>query len=244
MLKKNKEMSLLKKILILALLISIIAVCSLGIWQRNNIWAVIKTFSASNEELAEELNVNKKVLENKIKEEAPDIVSDFTAEEEKMIMKGTLSVEEAVSNLNKRFEEAKDKNKTEKDNTDSAMENTNKQKSEKVEKVISDKVIELYSLKAYYLGQLGQMEAMVKKEYSLLPEGKKNLIGKQALVSKYMGRATSLLNQCDSQVNELLSSLKNELKANGADTSIINTIKSSYENEKALKKAYYLSLMK
>ena len=99
-------------------------------------------------------------------------------------------------------------------------------------------------MKAYYLGQLGQLEAAVKSDYSALPENKRNIIGKKELVSKYMGRATSLMSQCDSRVESVLSELKSGLESYGADTSIIKRIRSAYENEKALKKAYYMSLVK
>ena len=76
-----------------------------------------------------------------------------------------------------------------------------------------------------------------------MPEEKRNLVGKQELVTKYMGTALSLMNQCDAQVNELLSGLEKSLKKLNGDTAIIKTIRDAYENEKALKKAYYLKLL-
>ena len=58
-----------------------------------------------------------------------------------------------------------------------------------------------------------------------------------------MGKAMGLLEQCDAKVETLLSELKTELKTHNADTSIINKIRAAYENEKKLKKAYYIKLM-
>ena len=92
-----------------------------------------------------------------------------------------------------------------------------------MDELIGDKVIELYSLKAYYLGQLGQMEATVKREYSALPKEKKNLLGIKEIANKHMGTAMSLLNQCDKQVNDLISQLEKELKSLKADTSIVSS---------------------
>lgn len=224
-----------KKVLLIALVVVIAAIAAVGIWQKNNIVAVIKTFSSTDEELAQELNDNKQMLEKNLKEKYPSIVRDFTAEEEKEIMKGSLSVDEAMGKLNHEYEAIKQQY--------DIKSTGNTEVDERVDEIIGDKVIEMYSLKAYYLGQLGQLEATVKNEYRALPESKKNLIGKKELVSKHLGTANALLSQCDSKVAEILNGLQSELKALGADTSIIKTIKDAYENEKALKKAYYLKLI-
>ncbi len=197
------------------------------LWQRNNISALVTSVSKTEEQIAVEIDVSKKKLEEELVDKYSTVISDFTAEEEKQIIKGDISVDDAVSKLNKKYEETKK-------NTSNATE---------VDKLIGDKAIELYSLKAYYLGQLGQMEAKVKREYSALPNDKKNLIGKTEIVERHMGTAMSLLNQCDKQVAQLLAELEEDLKRLNADTSIIKTIRNAYENEKALKKAYYLKLM-
>ena len=62
------------------------------------------------------------------------------------------------------------------------------------------------------------------------------------MASQYMGELASLESQADSAVDAEISQLREKLTAMGADTSICDTMKSSYEKEKRLKKAYYLSL--
>ena len=56
--------------------------------------------------------------------------------------------------------------------------------------------------------------------------------------------SNSLMSQCDGRVATLLGELESELRAAGGDLSIITTIKNAYENEKNLKKAYYMSKLK
>ena len=214
-------------IILTIFIIIILAITVMAIYQRNNISAVITSVSKTEEEIAKELDNSKKQLATELEEKYSTVVSDLTADEEKQIMKGELSVEEAVENINKKYEEKK----------------TNNNNASKVDELIGDKVIELYSLKAYYLGQLGQMEATVKREYSALPKEKKNLLGIKEIANKHMGTAMSLLNQCDKQVNDLISQLEKELKSLKADTSILKTIRDTYENEKALKNAYYLKIL-
>jgi hypothetical protein len=57
-----------------------------------------------------------------------------------------------------------------------------------------------------------------------------------------MGTAVSMESECDKKVDTLLTDMRNELAAIGADTSIVDTIEDAYIEEKALRKSYYLSL--
>lgn len=235
MLKRLKEMKLWKKIILLVLLIFVIGAASVTVWQWNNIQAIVQMLTNSDEELANKLDETKKSLEDELKSKYQTVIRDFTAEEERQIMKGELSVDDAVARLTKEYESIRE--------LYNIKSTGNAETDKKVDNLVGDKIIELYSLKAYYLGQLGQLEATVKREYSALPAEKRNSAGKKELASKYMGYAYSLLEQCDARVAELVDELNGELKALGADTSIIKTIESTYENEKALKKAYYLKLL-
>ena len=223
------------KVLFVFLIFIAALILGIGIWQWNNIVAVYKTVTTTQEQLEQEINKNKQKLEEELTRKYSTIVSDFSAEEEKKLIKGEITVEQAVENLNKRYEKKK--------NERASTGQSNNINTEKIDELIGDKVIELYSLKAYYLGQLGQMEAKVKNEYAAMPIEKKNLVGKKELVSKHMSVALGLMNQCDAKVAELVAGLESELKKLGGDTSIVKTIKDTYENEKTLKKAQYLKLL-
>lgn len=235
-----------KRKIVLIVIICILAACgALAAYQRDNISALIKSVNYSDEELNKMMEENKKKLETEISEKYPGVVVEFTEEEEKEIMSGEVTPEEII---NKKVAEL-EKKQAEAKNSGSASENSKndaaKNKNDKnTEEAINKKIIEFYSLKAYYLGRLGQLEAGVKADYAALPESKRNLVGKKELATKYMSAATSLMNQCDAKVSALLSELESEIKANGGDTSVISTIKSAYENEKNLKKAYYMSKLK
>ena len=229
------------KVLICVLAILLVTVSALAIWQRNNISAVFKMLTSDKEQIAQEMNENKEQLEKELQEKYPSVIDDITAEQEEKILRGELTVEEVVAEINKKYEERRT---VQQQSSSSSASSSSGNNAAAVDKLIGDKVIEIYSLKAYYLGQLGQLEAAVKSDYYALPESKRNIVGKKELVSKYMGRATSLMGQCDSRVESVLSELKSGLDSYGADTSIIKRIRSAYENEKALKKAYYMSLIK
>lgn len=233
-----------KKRIILAVILGVAAILAVIAYsQRDNISAAIKSVSYSEEEIDRMLEENKKKLEEELFEKYPGVSAELTEEEEKMIASGEVTPEEIVE---KKVAELKKKQSEESEKTNGSAENAAPQKlqEKKANDAVNKKIIEFYSLKAYYLGRLGQIEAGVKADYASLPAEKKNLVGKQELVSKYMSTAVSLLNQCDSKVASLLSELEAEIKANGGDLSVISTIKNAYENEKNLKKAYYMSKLK
>ena len=90
---------------------------------------------------------------------------------------------------------------------------------------------------------MGQIESAAVKDYSALPNNERTLVSKQSIVDRYIGRANALLTECDGKVNAIMSNLEQRLKAENMDTELVDKIGSSYEEEKALKKAYYISLL-
>lgn len=230
-------MKLWKRVVLGVVIVIVTLVAALCVWQCSNIIAVWKAMNSTSEQIAVEMNENKKELEEQLKQDHSTIISDFTAEEERNIIKGELSYEDAVKALTERYENKKNEANA------NASTNAGSDNSAEIDQLIGDKIVQLYSLKAYYLGQLGQIEASVKKEYLKLPKEKRNLVGKKALVDKYMGQALGLMDKCDKEVASVLKELESGLKKLNADTSVVKRIKQSYENEKNLKKAYYVSLL-
>ena len=101
---------------------------------------------------------------------------------------------------------------------------------------------EIYALRASFVGQLDGLLQQAKAEYSTLsPEQREKQ--KSSLASKYIGLAGSLESSCDSQMEAILSRIQKHLKETGGDTSLVKEIRRVYENEKALKKSYYMSMM-
>lgn len=223
-------MKILKQIVLSIIIILFVAIAVLGVWQHENIMVLLKTSNSSSESIAKEIDNSKKAFEEEVQKQYPSVISDLTAEEEKKLIKGELSVEEAVSILTQKYEET-------------PKNTVSKVYQAEIDKLVGERAIELYSLKAYYLGQLGQLEAKVKSDYLSLPKEKRNLIGKKELVTKYMSTAVGLLNQCDAKVENILSELKADIEELNGDTSIIKTIREAYKNEKNLKKAYYIKLL-
>ncbi len=234
-------------------------------WQKNNIDAVMSAAKYSQDDIQQQIVDSKQDIETELEQHDVVGLRDFTFEEEEQIRKGQLSVEDAMARImeesgvadnssaasdgnpsnqgNNITEDNKDDNASAKSSqpskgADGSADSSTASSStaadeEKV--ILTEYAQRLYSLKATYLGRIGNLIDQAKADHN-------NGMGKKELISKYLGTAASLESEADSQVNALLSELTQKLNSIGADTSIVNTMRSAYENEKSLKKSYYLSL--
>lgn len=239
----KKKMKVWKKALLTGICLFVTALCVVAVWRWNDIKAIYYfTMVGSSEKIAEEIDARKKEREEVISEYIDGKVRDFTEEEEKKITSGELSVEEATEIIRNEFTESLngDSAKGEADKKKDQIENEKKE----IDEFIAENIIQLYSYKAYYLGQLGQIEKAAKADYIALSPKDRNLVSKQSIVDKYIGVANALLIECDAKVHTIMKNLEKKLLEKNMDTTIVNKINSSYEEEKALKKAYYMSLLK
>lgn len=231
----KKKMKMWKKVLLIILCVFVVGITALTIWQWNNIRAVYYWVTVGEtEDIAKEIEVTKKEREEIVSEYINGKVRDFTEEEEQKIVSGELSVEEATKIIKEEFEKSL--------NT-SENKNPSKKNNKEIDEFIADNIIQLYSYKAYYLGQLGQIEKAAIADYKALSPKDRTVVSKQTIVDKYIGTVNALLVECDGKVHKIMDTLSKKLKENKMDTSIVDKINSSYEEEKALKKAYYMSLL-
>ncbi len=231
----KKKMKMWKKVLLIILCVFVAGITALTIWQWNNIKAVYYWITVGEaEDIAREIEATKKEREEIVSEYINGKVRDFTEEEEQKIVSGELSVEEATKIIKNEFEESVKA---------SADKTSSKKTNKEIDDFIADNIIQLYSYKAYYLGQLGQIEKAAIADYKVLSPKDRTVVSKQAIVDRYIGTANALLVECDGKVHKIMDTLSKKLKENKMDTSIVDKINSSYEEEKALKKAYYMSLL-
>ncbi|MCD7905603.1 MAG: hypothetical protein LUG24_08585 [Clostridiales bacterium] len=256
--EKVKKHSLLYKILRIILIffiVLIILAAVIFIWQKDNILSAYKGITASAEDIASEIADSKAVVNEVLAEYDTPVLRNFTLEEEEKIRRGELTVDEALALiLNESEAESGDETSgltggsAESGGSSglSGDENNGSVSGSEASLVdqnalVGNAVKKLYSLKAYYIGRLGSLESEMKSEYIALPADQRGTGAVSSIVSSHMGEVTSLESECDSQVSVLLSQLKSDLESIGADTSIVSTLDTQYQNEKNLRKSYYVS---
>lgn len=206
------------------------------IWQKDNITAVVEATKYSDEDIQQQISDSKKTVESELEQYDIKGLRDFTFEEEEAIRKGQMTVDDAVSKILSESNVSTDNSQNSALASSNTSDNSDMQnKKSDSSSIISDYAVKLYTLKAKYLGEIGNLIDQAKADI-------KNGASAKDLMSTYLSKAASLENEADSKVDGLLSELRSKLEAMGADTSVVDTMKSSYESEKTLKKSYYISL--
>lgn len=231
------------------LTVIILASAAVVLWQYDNISAILNGLTKSSEDIASEIDKKRDDLKVKVEKYTNSSINDLTAEDERKLLRGEMSLDEIAEKYNLPIEYMNDEN-NDKNNFPTTREDTGSKPasseaavdSQKIEKEIGDSVSRMYALKAKYVNKLGELEREVIDQYSKLPEEKQNKEGKKKLVMANVDYVAKLEKTCDSEVDKIISSLEKNLRELGGDLEIIKILKDAYTDEKELKKSYYFSL--
>ena len=243
------------KVLITLLIIIAAAAGILLYAQYDNISALIYGLNTSSEDLASRMNDNREKLKTEVEKYTSGKINDITAEDEKKLLDGEITIEDVAEKYNLPLEYMKDDNidgmNSNGDSTGtsystapsiSASNGTVNTKA--IDAAISDGVSKMYAIKAKYVNKLGELEREVVKEYSSLPKENQTEDSKYVIVKDNINYVAELEKKCDDEVAKVLSTLEAELKKLNGDTEIIEILRDAYQDEKEVKKSYYLSLYK
>ena len=166
--------------------------------------------------------------------EKPTVVEDeaskalksgkITTEQYTQIVLGEITLEEAISQNEEKTDDAPA-------NTD--ISDVQRRKSELINK--------MYVLRNNYISQIDSLVVKMKSEYMTLPAEQRTTSAKQSIASGYLSQINAMEQQCDAQVKAVVDELRQLLKSNGEDTSLADTIWSTYVSEKENTKAYYIN---
>lgn len=148
-----------------------------------------------------------------------------------------------IGNNNKTLEQAKQENTVQSPATNTTAPTSPPAQStgQTVDEQIASLITRMYVLKAEYEGKVAGIVDQMKADYSKLPAEQRTKAAKSSIATEYMGVINQMEAQCDGQVDLVVTELRTLLKDNGRDTSLADTIVSTYATEKENTKAYYLS---
>ncbi len=235
---KEKTMKKTFKILIILLIVATCTVAGLLIWQRDNISALVGGLSSSSEDLASKMDDQRNKLKIEVEKYVSKSIEDISAEDEKKLIKGEITVEEVADKYNLPLNYMKD----DEDSNSGSVKPVAESDTRNVDAAISVSVSRMYALKAKYVNKLGEVERAVLEEYKNLPKEKQNKDGKYKILMDNLDGVAKLEKKCDEEVAKVLSDLEEELESLNGDTEIIKILKESYKQEKEIKKSYYLSI--
>lgn len=235
-----------KKVLLAALLVLLAAVVGVCWWQRDNLAAIKMSLSHSRENISEMVSANnQKVAEASEKVEGVT-VRDMTDEERQALRGGSLSREELLERLTtKETEDTEGTNEAgasqqETSGTDSTAASDSGEDSN--QKKLSKYLAEIYLMKDEYTAWLEAKYDEAIAEYNALEESERTATAKYSIGMRCMKEALAKEKECDALMADMEAKISALLTEMGEDTSLVDDIQAAYEEEKALKKAYYLGL--
>jgi uncharacterized membrane protein len=246
--KGGKILGIVLKVFAVLIIILVIAAVAVYIWQKDNIDAVINASMYTTEELKDRIEDSRKDVQNVLKQYNVTEIRDLTPEEELELCKGNMSADEAVAKIMGQDTSDASNVSNEEDSTSAQNGETSSQvSSESVSvdpttEIVQKYIAQMYTLKASYMGQLGSLASSAKAQYDVDKKKYGKSTAVQNAIAANLSTAAALESQCDSEVETVLSNFNAELSAIGADTSIVDTVRTQYQNEKTLKKSYYLSM--
>lgn len=239
----NKKLKFIIEFLLIIAIVS--SLCFIYL-QYDNITALVKGLSTTSDELALKMNENRSKLNDEVKKYVNNPIIDITAEDEKKIIKGELTMEEVADKYSLPVEYLNDEGSANLTETETDKPNNDSNKGHNNEKAIEEKISSsisnMYALKAKYVSKLGELERSIYDEYTKLPEEEQNDKTKYKIVMKNINYVSELEKKCDNEVEKLLLSLEKDLVSLRSDTEIVKLLRNAYEEEKEVKKAYYLSI--
>lgn len=238
--EKSKK---LKWICIISAVLVLTVACSAFVYfQWDNIIALNYALTYSDEKLKKLEYDNNKLINDIFDEFSGSGLTALNDEAVEMLNEGKLTQQQVTDIITGKttIEEIKalnnNESKKETDDAEKISENNNDVSNSNAQ--IANLIGQIYVLRATFVGRLDSLIAQGKAELSAGTSSKKEL------ASKYISLGSSLEAQCDSQIEGILSKLKQELSKNGGDLNIISQIRTAYRNEKSAKKAAILSQMR
>lgn len=103
---------------------------------------------------------------------------------------------------------------------------------------IRAQVAMMYVLRSTFVSRLDELVNQAVFDYALAENFTRD--GRMAAVTPYLDAVSTLEEECDAEVATVVTELRRLLKASGQDDSLAKKVEETYEEEKSLKKAYYL----
>lgn len=230
----------------------LVAILFVVIWQKDNISALITAMRYTPDQLMEQISENDKALKTELESKMAGSFREFTEEEKQQIANGEASEKEILAKiiaekggwqfpLTPNAAEGGLPAQVPQETQPASSQNASPAPNRSADDIISGYVAQLYAMEGRYLSSIDGVLARAYAEYVSTAKHHEDTAAQAAVGAKYIGEIYSLEARCDGEVDALLASLKADLTAIGADTSIIGTIRSAYSNEKQLKRSYYMS---
>lgn len=229
------------KTVLIVLLILILILVGIAIWQRNTIGAFFQYLRNSETDIETMMEENDKKIEETLQKYPAITVKELSEEQKKQLTNGEITEQEAIQIITGNEKPKPEDTAAEPSKPQGGSPPSKPEENSEVNQKISELVAKVYVVQARFLGRISSIESSARAEIAALPSEEQTYERKIAIGKSKLGEISSLEAQCDGEIAGIVSQLKKLLKDSGQDTDLANTIQATYEQEKSLKKAYYMN---
>lgn len=224
-------MKKLLKIILVILVLLVIAVAALAIWQRDNLTALRDGMNMDPSAIQVELDSSREEFADTMDQYGVP-QKEFTQEEIDRLVRGEITAAElADAMLQNSGGTASSAGQTTGGQTPAQQPSADPNDS--LNEAIRKEIATMYVLRASYEGKLDAIVESAREAYN---SGQ----NKQSILLDKLNELTALEKECDQQVAEVTSRLRELLAQAGQDTAIADQVEETYQAEKSMKKAYYV----
>jgi len=207
-------------------------------WQRNNLRALGMSLRLSQDELSGEMDRQRERTEEASRQAGVNVRA-LTDEEKEALRGSEVSREELIDRITDGAQPAADEAAA----PSPAPEPQEQEDGEAALRgQLARQIAEIYVMEAEYTDWLAQANQAAIDEFTALPESEQTTANKYSIGMKYLSAALEKEKECDARMKAAEDSVRSLLTQLGEDTSLADEIHAAYLEEKAAKKAYYLSL--
>ena len=217
------------KIALCVLVVAVAAGGAAAAWQWNNINAARYGLTMDKDSISQRLEENQQALNDAMVKYNVTQYS-FSQEEIEQLADGSLAPEEAARRL-------LDGGGAEPSGTPAPDASPTPTPTLSTGGDTAAEIATMYVLRSTYVGKL---EAIVQSAIDEYTAGEHTSERRTQVVYGKLEELTALEKECDQKVAAVVARLRELLKAIGQDDSLAKEVEATYEEEKSLKKAYYL----
>ncbi len=220
----------------------------------SNIKAAYMAFTMDDQTKDERLKELDDGLSDDIKSYVNTEIRDFTEEEKEQIENGEKSKTEIIAQIiteslnantsnNETTDEKNDVSLDER-KEDSVKENDTKQevveKKDNSDEIVAKHIANLYQYHSEFEGRVSALKERARAYMNAYKKAHPDITwrdAKIATMNNLMSEATRIENECYAKVDAEIAALEKDLKAIGADTSVVSTVKTAAYNEMEVRKS-------
>ncbi len=212
-------------------------------WQRNNLRALGMSLRLSQDELSGEMERQRERTEEASRQAGVNVRA-LTDEEKEALRGSEVSREELIDRIADGAQPAADESAAGETAAPSPAPEPQEQEDGEaaLRGQLARQIAEIYVMEAEYTDWLAQANQSAIDEFTALPESEQTTANKYSIGMKYLSAALEKEKECDARMKAAEDSIRSLLTQLGEDTSLADEIHAAYLEEKAAKKAYYLSL--